>query len=572
VGTLRRVVFDPDTTPPSVPTGLTATPISSSRIDLSWAASTDTGGSALAGYELLRNSATTIPIGVQTSYSDTGLTASTLYSYRVRARDGNNNYSAYANSVSATTQAGSSSQLYSWDALTPFAYVDPAKTASGTGTLSDPLNPTQAISVGPAASGDRVIIWLPGDYNISAVNAAGRRFAALVPQNGASSTRRVIHKAQNPGSTVAGLRTRIRRTSGAGVIFGFLNSSDAIWDGFMCDTKSGDAETVAAGGSGETGQASAWNSTRCKFIRCDFDSQYATYDDGDRNCIFVHTCSDVEIGDCRFTKIGPSSGQASVSNITLLMWYNSDGIEVHHCEFSLCPTAIWCKGQTAAGSVFNHRYHHNVFHECGVAIRVSSPIQTSLANYVRSYQNIIYNCQFGLVASNFNVNEPAGIAFVNNVVANGTERHTGAFSTTHAGMMCYGSAGAFQDGHVIYRNNAIVNVYTGNYTYDDGSQIDRARWDRNSYFGFTTISRHSEGTNMNLSTWQGKTPARDAAVLTSDPLFVNSSANDFRLQAGSPLRSFGTDFLSLLGGSSSASINVGPYITSDMSDQIGPRS
>jgi hypothetical protein len=37
----------PDTTPPSVPTGLKATPVSSSEIDLSWSASTDTGGSGL---------------------------------------------------------------------------------------------------------------------------------------------------------------------------------------------------------------------------------------------------------------------------------------------------------------------------------------------------------------------------------------------------------------------------------------------------------------------------------------------------------------------------------------------
>ena len=40
-----------------------------------------------------------------TSYSDTGLAASTSYSYRVRASNGGGD-SAYSNTASATTQAG----------------------------------------------------------------------------------------------------------------------------------------------------------------------------------------------------------------------------------------------------------------------------------------------------------------------------------------------------------------------------------------------------------------------------------------------------------------------------------
>lgn len=61
------------------PTGLTATPITSSRIDLAWTAT-----SGATGYDVERNSVI-VASPATNSYSDTGLSPSTLYSYRVRA-------------------------------------------------------------------------------------------------------------------------------------------------------------------------------------------------------------------------------------------------------------------------------------------------------------------------------------------------------------------------------------------------------------------------------------------------------------------------------------------------------
>ena len=85
----------PDTTAPTVPTNLQATALSSSRIDLTWTASTDAGGSGLSGYRIFRDGgATPIATVTTTSYSDTGLAASTLYTYTVRAVDGATNVSA----------------------------------------------------------------------------------------------------------------------------------------------------------------------------------------------------------------------------------------------------------------------------------------------------------------------------------------------------------------------------------------------------------------------------------------------------------------------------------------------
>ena len=92
-----------DTTPPSTPTGLTATAISSSQINLSGTASTDNVG--VTGYQIYRGG-TLLTTVTGTSYSNTGLTPNTAYSYYVRATDASGNVSANSNTASATTLAG----------------------------------------------------------------------------------------------------------------------------------------------------------------------------------------------------------------------------------------------------------------------------------------------------------------------------------------------------------------------------------------------------------------------------------------------------------------------------------
>src|SRR5206468_1712927 len=70
----------PDTSAPTVPAGLTASFPTRRSSDLSWTASTDTGGSGLKGYNVYRNSVFLKQVlAPATSTSDTGLTASASY-------------------------------------------------------------------------------------------------------------------------------------------------------------------------------------------------------------------------------------------------------------------------------------------------------------------------------------------------------------------------------------------------------------------------------------------------------------------------------------------------------------
>jgi chitodextrinase len=95
-----------DRTNPTLPTNLTAVANSSSQITLTWTASTDAGG--LKGYNIYRVG-TTLPLNTipqtGTTFTHTGLTANTAYTYQIEAIDNAGNKSAKTASVSKTTLA-----------------------------------------------------------------------------------------------------------------------------------------------------------------------------------------------------------------------------------------------------------------------------------------------------------------------------------------------------------------------------------------------------------------------------------------------------------------------------------
>lgn len=97
-----NILVGDDTTPPSIPTNLTATPVAISQIDLAWSASTD--DVLLSGYQVFRDGSQ-IATTTLTSYSDVGLTPSTTYTYYVTAFDSSFNVSASSTEVSTTTLA-----------------------------------------------------------------------------------------------------------------------------------------------------------------------------------------------------------------------------------------------------------------------------------------------------------------------------------------------------------------------------------------------------------------------------------------------------------------------------------
>ncbi|MET8988516.1 glycosyl hydrolase family 18 protein, partial [Nonomuraea wenchangensis] len=176
-----------DTTAPSVPGNLRSTGVTSTSVSLAWNASTD--NVAVTGYEVYRGS-TLVTTVTGTTYTDTGLTASTAYTYTVRARDAAGNRSAASAAVTATTSNGggtdttapsvpgnlrstgvtSSSVSLAWNASTDNVAVTGYEVYRGS-TLVATVTDTAYTDTGLAAS-------TAYTYTVRARDAAGNRSAA----------------------------------------------------------------------------------------------------------------------------------------------------------------------------------------------------------------------------------------------------------------------------------------------------------------------------------------------------------------------------------------------------------
>ncbi len=99
-----------DAEPPTAPSGLRSTGVTSSSVSLEWSASTDNVG--VTGYDVFNGSSVVASVG-STSASVGGLAPDTAYSFTVAARDAAGNVSKQSDAVSVRTSPGSGSRTFS---------------------------------------------------------------------------------------------------------------------------------------------------------------------------------------------------------------------------------------------------------------------------------------------------------------------------------------------------------------------------------------------------------------------------------------------------------------------------
>ena len=186
--TVNIITSGADTTAPSAPTSLTASGTTQTTTSLSWTASTDNVG--VTSYDVYQGS-TIIANVTGTTRQVTGLTASTAYTFRVRAKDAAGNVSGYSNTVNVTT-------LTPPDTTAPSAPT--SLTASGTTQTNTSLSWTASI--------DNVGVTSYDVYQGSTIIA-----------NVTGTTRQVTGLAANTAYTF-----RVRAKDAAGNVSGYSNT------------------------------------------------------------------------------------------------------------------------------------------------------------------------------------------------------------------------------------------------------------------------------------------------------------------------------------------------------------
>ncbi|MFT3917145.1 MAG: GDSL-type esterase/lipase family protein [Anaeromyxobacteraceae bacterium] len=176
----------PDTAPPSVPSGLTATGTSVSRVSLAWTASTD--NVAVAGYRVYRDG-TQVATTAATTFVDTALAPATTHVYGVAAYDGAGNLSAVSGPVPGTTlpDGTAPSVPASLRAMAVTAHrVDLAWAASTDDVGVDGYEVSRdgtllAVVTGPAFSDADLPPLSTHGYSVAARDAAGNVSARSAP-------------------------------------------------------------------------------------------------------------------------------------------------------------------------------------------------------------------------------------------------------------------------------------------------------------------------------------------------------------------------------------------------------
>jgi len=100
----------PDTQAPTAPSNLASPSKTATTVNLTWAASTDNVG--VTGYDVYNGSTKVNTSNItSTSYTVSGLTAGTSYTFTVKAKDAAGNTSAASNAVTVTTVSSSSGSI-----------------------------------------------------------------------------------------------------------------------------------------------------------------------------------------------------------------------------------------------------------------------------------------------------------------------------------------------------------------------------------------------------------------------------------------------------------------------------
>lgn len=465
--------------------------------------------------------------------------------------------------------------------FSPSHFASPAGAGTHNGTPGNEW--TLAEAYAEAVAGNRVQ-FAPGTYHAF---SGPVRTQALTPKHSGTASAPIVFFAQYPA--VHHLANPERHSAwvadfdvhGLGSVTGHAERTPGgryvVWDGLSMRQANG------AWNSGELAVVSLFGGEdlQVKFLRCLFDQRGEGQLEPQMNwgAVFIQSTTGIEFADCIFQNIPGSKGD---ENAMPLVAYGTGELEVHHCEFrDNNGGSIWLKGQPGGSTHDNRpvRLHHCLHTGyTGLSLGFGAVGQGNLQDgqFVDLFQNIWHPARGGLGAT-INWRDlsggsaPRNVRMVNNTIV-GDLPFSGGEEAFHQVQTISDSDDIWRD--CVFSNN-IVDVGDSNAAYiyvqygtRTAAAFRKMRIDHNCYAkGFGDYA------GMSFGGWRKL--GQDVNSLVGDPRFRNKGDGDFRLTDTSRVRaagpSPGVDILNLRGQGATAPINMGAYITDDMSDTIGVR-
>ena len=344
-----------------------------------------------------------------------------------------------------------------------------------------------------ALAGDNVYVTA-GTY--SAAGTGDRKIPAFNPTSSGTSGNPITFKAVG---TVT-----LTLSSSTGPVYGAYTKDYITWDGFTTDESDHTMHPT-----GEPSLAVIWAANNIVIKNGTFlGSGYYEPLNMNRAAIFLSGGNDSHVYNNTFSNF---SG-ADENNADIYLYGSKRNI-IEHNTHSDGVSAFWSKGSNAEVTNEDNIFRYNLISGMSRAGMTLGPSAVT----TQVYQNIVYDSAWGITSRELPL-----LVFSNNTIVNSSQSTWGfirVYTATESSQFLnnlmvyspsgYGSSGVTSPGTIVSDNNMYFGI-TANYHWNDEG-----------------------GGNQSFAYWQS-TWGKDANSSYADPLFVDNTAHNYHLQAGSP--------------------------------------
>jgi parallel beta-helix repeat protein len=413
-------------------------------------------------------------------------------------------------------------------------------------------NRSVPVAAQAAVAGDIVQI-AAGTYTATA-GSAHNNDVWWNPANSGSSGSPIIFRGYTSESLVEGSSASsviLQRSSGSGPLIGTVDKHYIEWDGFFID------EVNATPIQG-TGPVSFQGGDHCAIRNCEIAGTIVAWGDN-HTAVFLEFADNTTVSNNRFYGFG-SNGDDKGQNDAGVMFYDSSDCVIEHNTIYECGAGVYVKGDRDTANQARNIVRFNWIADNGFNDGIGYGIVLEGSQDGQVYQNVV-------LGNRTYPDQSIGLT----MYTNGPDENDGPRRNVWQNNTVVGHSKAgvnYRGGNEVIENERLYNnIFSSCRHGADGNgrtQPNDTFFEHSVWHNMTEdVAIFGAGVEYTLATWKS-TFSQDSvspAAISSDPLFVNAAADDYRLQGSSPALTLGRDLLNISGLGVDAVIPAGAYIT-----------